>query len=108
MSRLSDLILEGKEVKDNLSKDKSYEFDKWISESLLYIEKNYPKTNFANFFVVDVESFRQQWISFEIIDKETFVRLISQLDAILSHENAITKEKEERKAMDLEALNKMR
>jgi hypothetical protein len=108
MSRVSDLILEGIEIKNTLAKETSSEFDKWISESLLYVEKNYPKTDFANFFIADVESFRQQWISFEIIDKETFGRLISHLDAISSDENASLKEREERNARDMAAINKMR
>ncbi|MFE4428826.1 hypothetical protein ACFRH9_17250 [Peribacillus butanolivorans] len=104
MGRLDELIIEGNELLDNLTKEKSSDINKWISETLLYVEKKFPKTEFAKFFISDVESFRQQMIAYDIFDKEAFERLISHLNAILSHQNTMEKENEDL----MSTLNKMK
>lgn len=108
IERIHNLIQQGNEIKDNLTDENSSKFYMWITESLIFVEKNYPKTEFTKFFISDVESFRTSWITYEIISKETFVRLISSLEGILSHEQ---KEEKERILKDEEtklAFSKMK
>lgn len=87
MSRLFELVISGNRLKTNISKEQINECDRWISESLLYVDKKYANTEFAKLFISDVQLFREQWINFDSLDHNTFGRLHAYLDALQSHES---------------------
>lgn len=96
VSRLNELIIEGEELLSNLKEEKNIDINRWISESLLYAEGKYSKTEFVKFFISDVEVFRASMIGYSIYDKECFERLVSHLNAISNYQIALKKEQEEK------------
>ena len=85
MSRLFNLVQDGNELIENRT-DENSNFDKWISESLLYVEKNYSNTEFAKFFIADVELFKETLFTYKRADEGILKRLVSHVDAMKSHE----------------------
>lgn len=108
MNRVEELVEQGAYYKVKLDSESSAEIFQWVGEVLLYIESTYANTSTLNFFTADVENFRNQWLTLDILGSETFNSMFSQLKAIEKHEKAILNTKEDQKAKNLSAFENMK